>query len=145
MPDGAFLMDEQGNKSIADNGSQRLTLSNVVSNKELYKNGNDMAYGETFLFCIPKETAEQMDAGSQKLGTSIAVSMNVDRYNVFAASTNSSYAQPIKMCIRDRPYVVVTGAFAPLVTRFLRVPHEHDENLVLDGLRLIWEKNHLGR
>ena len=95
MPDGAFLMDEQGNKSIVDNGSQRLTLSNVVSNKELYKNGNDMAYGETFLFCIPKETAEQMDAGSQKLGTSIAVSMNVDRYNVFAASTSSSYVQPI--------------------------------------------------
>ena len=45
----------------------------------------------------------------------------------------------------QQPYVVVTGAFAPLVTRFLRVPHEHDENLVLDGLRLIWEKNHLGR
>ena len=45
----------------------------------------------------------------------------------------------------QQPYVVVTGAFAPLVTRFLRVPHEHDENLVLDGLRLIWEKNHPNR
>ena len=45
----------------------------------------------------------------------------------------------------QQPHVVVTGAFAPLVTRCLHVPHEHDANLVLDGLRLIWEKNHPDR
>ena len=61
MPDGAFLMDTQGNRSTEDNGSQRLKLLNVSSNKELYKNGNDQAFGESFLFCIPKETAEQME------------------------------------------------------------------------------------
>lgn len=107
MPDGAFLMDTQGNRSAEDNGSQRLTLLNVSSNKELYKNGNDQAFGESFLFCIPKETAEQMDAQLQKLGTSITVSMNVDRYNVFVASTSSSYVQPI---ILVEPAVQTIGA-----------------------------------
>ena len=95
MPAGAFLMDAEGNKSTNDNGSQRLTLSKVQQNNALYKNGNDMAYGETFLFCIPKETAEQMDEQSELLQTKIVISMNVDRYNVFAATTNSSYVQPI--------------------------------------------------
>ena len=95
MPAGAFLMDAEGNKSTDDNGSQRLTLSNVQQDNTLYKNGNDMAYGETFLFCIPKETAEQMDEQSELLQTKIVISMNVDRYNVFVASTNSSYVQPI--------------------------------------------------
>ncbi|MBS6639830.1 MAG: hypothetical protein KH295_02110 [Clostridiaceae bacterium] len=95
MPSGAFLMDSEGNKSYEDGGSQRLTLSNVQQDNTLYKNGNDMAYGETFLFCIPKETAEQMDEQSELLQTKIVISMNVDRYNVFAATTNSSYVQPI--------------------------------------------------
>ena len=95
MPAGAFLMDAEGNKSTDDNGSQRLTLSNVQQDNTLYKNGNDMAYGETFLFCIPKETAEQMDEQSELLQTKIVISMNVDRYNVFVASTNGSYVQPI--------------------------------------------------
>ena len=97
VPSGAFLMDAQGNKSIDDSGSQRLTLSNVTSNKELYKNGNDMAYGETFLFCIPKATAEQMDAASTPLETQFFVSMNADRYNVYSASTTSSGVQPVIM------------------------------------------------
>ena len=97
VPSGAFLMDAQGNKSIDDSGSQRLTLANVTNNKELYKNGNDMAYGETFLFCIPKATAEQMDAGSESLQTSFTVSMNADRYNVYSASTTSSGVQPVIM------------------------------------------------
>ncbi len=43
-------------------GRSALTLKNVQKNNDLYKNGNDTAYGETFLFCIPKATAEQMDA-----------------------------------------------------------------------------------
>ena len=107
MPSGAFLMDNAGNKSTDDNGSQRLTLTNAKQNNELYKNGNEMAFGDTFLFCIPKDVAEQMDAQSQKLGTSITVSMNVDRYNVFAASTNSSYVQPILLV---EPAVKVTSA-----------------------------------
>lgn len=97
VPPGAFLMDSQGNKSIDDSGSQRLTLANVQRNDDLYKNGNDMAYGETFLFCIPKSTAEEMDAGSESLQTSFTVSMNADRYNVYAASTNSSGVQPVIM------------------------------------------------
>ena len=95
MPDGAFLMDGQGNKSTDDNGSQRLTLSNAQQNNELFQNENGMAFGETFLFCIPKATAEQMDVQGQTLDTAFTVSMNVDRYNVYAASTNSSYVQPI--------------------------------------------------
>ncbi|MDO4269976.1 MAG: type III pantothenate kinase [Eubacteriales bacterium] len=39
------------------------------------------------------------------------------------------------------PYVVVTGGAAPLVAPHLRVPHEYDKNLVLDGLHLIWKRN----
>ena len=113
MPSGAFLMDNAGNKSTDDNGSQRLTLTNAKQNNELYKNGNEMAFGDTFLFCIPKDVAEQMDAQSQKLGTSITVSMNVDRYNVFAASTNSSYVQPILLV---EPAVIVN------ILRFSRSP-----------------------
>lgn len=94
MPTGAFLMDEQGNKSTLENGSQRLTLTSAVKNDALYKNGNDMAYGETFLFCIPKVTAEQMDAAGTKLATSFFCSMNADRYNVFTSSTNAANIQP---------------------------------------------------
>ena len=97
VPSGAFLMDSQGNKSTDDSGSQRLTLANVQKNNDLYKNGNDMAYGETFLFCIPKATAEQMDEDQDKLTTKILTSMNVDRYNVYAASTTNSGVQPVIM------------------------------------------------
>ncbi|HIX89327.1 MAG TPA: hypothetical protein H9845_00285, partial [Candidatus Agathobaculum pullicola] len=97
MPSGAFLMDAQGNKSYDEGGSQRLTLTKVQNNNDLFKNGNDMAYGETFLFCIPKATAEQMDAGQDELNTQIVTSMNVSRYNVYAASTASSSVQPVIM------------------------------------------------
>ena len=55
VPDGAFLMDSQGNKSYDDGGSQRITLSHVASNKELYKNGNDQAFGETFRSASPRQ------------------------------------------------------------------------------------------
>lgn len=41
----------------------------------------------------------------------------------------------------ESPYAVLTGALAPLVTPYLRIPFEYDENLVLDGLHLIWKKN----
>ena len=92
LPSGAFIMDEDGNKNGSDG---LLTLNKVHSDKTLYKNGNDMAYGQTFLFCIPKATAEQMDAAGTKLTTSFLTSMNVDRYNVYIASTNSSGIQPV--------------------------------------------------
>lgn len=95
MPTGAFLMDSKGTKSTYDNGSQRLTLKNAANNNELFKNSNDMAYGETFLFCIPKTTAEEMDAKGQKLITSFFSSMSVDRYNVFVAETTSERVQPV--------------------------------------------------
>ena len=39
------------------------------------------------------------------------------------------------------PHVVVTGDIAPLVTRYMRVPFEYDQSLVLDGLHLIWKRN----
>ena len=97
VPSGAFLMDSQGNKSYDESGAQRLTLKNVQKNNDLYKNGNDTAYGETFLFCIPKATAEQMDEASTPLETQLFVSMNADRYNVYAASTTSSGVQPVIM------------------------------------------------
>lgn len=97
MPSGAFLMDSEGNKSYDDGGSQRLTLAHVDKNNDLYKNGNNMAYGETFLFCIPKATAEQMDEASTPLETQLFVSMNADRYNVYSASTTSSGVQPVIM------------------------------------------------
>ena len=96
VPSGAFLMDAAGNKSYDDNGSQRLTLQ-AKSNKELYKNANGVAYGDTFLFCIPKATAEQMDAAQQSLQTKFVTSMNVDRYNVYAASPKNSGVQPVIM------------------------------------------------
>lgn len=91
LPTGAFLMSETGVKST--NGT--LTLSNARNDKTLYKNGNDMAYGETFLLCIPKKTAEQMDAADTKLQTSVTATMNVDRYDVYVASTNASGVQPV--------------------------------------------------
>lgn len=43
--------------------------------------------------------------------------------------------------LRATPFVVVTGSSAPLVIRHLRTPHQYDEHLLLDGLRLIWQKN----
>lgn len=91
LPTGAFLMSETGVKST--NGT--LTLGNVRNDKTLYKNGNDMAYGETFLLCIPKTTAEQMDAADTKLLISVTATMNVDRYDVYVASTNASGVQPV--------------------------------------------------
>lgn len=91
LPTGAFLMSETGVKST--NGT--LTLGNVRNDKTLYKNGNDMAYGETFLLCIPKTTAEQMDAADTKLQTAVTATMNVDRYDVYVASTNASGVQPV--------------------------------------------------
>lgn len=91
LPTGAFLMSETGTKST--NGT--LTLGNVRNDKTLYKNGNDMAYGETFLLCIPKTTAEQMDAADTKLLISVTATMNVDRYDVYVASTNASGVQPV--------------------------------------------------
>lgn len=91
LPTGAFLMSETGVKST--NGT--LTLSNVRNDKTLYKNGNGMAYGETFLLCIPKTTAEQMDAADTKLQTAVTATMNVDRYDVYVASTNASGVQPV--------------------------------------------------
>lgn len=91
LPTGAFLMSETGVKST--NGT--LTLGNVRNDKTLYQNGNNMAYGETFLLCIPKTTAEQMDAADTKLLTSVTATMNVDRYDVYVASTNASGVQPV--------------------------------------------------
>ena len=91
LPTGAFLMSETGVKST--NGT--LTLGNVRNDKTLYQNGNDMAYGETFLLCIPKTTAEQMDAADTKLLTSVTATMNVDRYDVYVASTNAGGVQPV--------------------------------------------------
>ena len=91
LPTGAFLMSETGVKST--NGT--LTLGNVRNDKTLYQNGNDMAYGETFLLCIPKTTAEQMDAADTKLLTSVTATMNVDCYDVYVASTNASGVQPV--------------------------------------------------
>ena len=91
LPTGAFLMSETGVKST--NGT--LTLNNARNDKTLYKNGNGMAYGETFLLCIPKTTAEQMDAADTKLQTSVTATMNVDRYDVYVASTSASGVQPV--------------------------------------------------
>lgn len=91
LPTGAFLMDSTRTKST--NGT--LTLTNVKNDKTLYKNANNMAYGETFLLCIPKEVAEKMDTANSKLQTVITASMNVDRYDVFVASTNASGVQPV--------------------------------------------------
>lgn len=92
LPSGAFIMDEDGNKNDSDG---LLTLNKVHSDKTLYKNSNDMAFGQVFYFCIPKSTAEQMDTAGTKLTTSFLTSMNVDRYNVYVASTNSSGIQPV--------------------------------------------------
>lgn len=94
LPTGAFIMDENGNKSGSDG---RLTLTTVENNKTLYPNQNDMAFGSKLWFCIPKTTAEQMDAAKQELSTAFLVSMNVDRYNVYVASPKASGVQPVVM------------------------------------------------
>ncbi len=43
--------------------------------------------------------------------------------------------------LKAKPKVVITGADAFLVEPYLRVPHEYDGNLLLDGLYLIWKRN----
>ncbi|RGC56160.1 hypothetical protein DXA92_16130 [Agathobaculum butyriciproducens] len=94
LPSGSFIMDENGNKSSSDG---RLTLTTVENNKTLYPNQNDMSWGSKFWFCIPKATAEQMDAAGTKLNATLNVSMSVDRYNVYVASPNASGVQPVVM------------------------------------------------
>ena len=94
MPTGSFLMDSQGNKSGSDG---RLTLSKVKNDSSIYPNQNGMAFGEELWLCIPKATAEQMDAAKEELKTSFLISMNVDRYNVYVASPNASGVQPVVM------------------------------------------------
>lgn len=94
LPEGAFLMDSTGNKSTFREGAHRLTLTHAQQNRDLYPNGNDMAYGETFLLCIPKAKAEAMDAANTKLAASFKTSMNVSRYNVFMAVPPDSVTQP---------------------------------------------------
>lgn len=94
MPTGSFLMDSQGNKSGSDG---RLTLSKVKNDSSIYPNQNGMAFGEELWLCIPKTTAEQMDAAKQKLSTAFLISMNVDRYNVYVASPKASGVQPVVM------------------------------------------------
>ena len=104
LPTGAFLMDENGTKNGSDG---TLTLSKVKNDKTLWKNGNDMAYGQSFLFCIPKETAEKMDAAKTPLTTTFETKMKVDRYNIYVASTNASSVQPV---ILVEPGVLQTGS-----------------------------------
>ena len=110
LPTGAFLMTENGTKST--NGT--LTLSEVKNDKTLWKNGNDMAYGQSFLFCIPKETAEKMDAAKTPLTTTFETKMKVDRYNIYVASTNASSVQPV---ILVEPGVLQTGSKLAFATR----------------------------
>lgn len=94
LPSGSFIMDENGNKSGSDG---RLTLTTVANDKTLYPNQNDMSWGSKFWFCIPKTTAEQMDAAGTKLNATLNVSMSVDRYNIYIASPNASGVQPVIM------------------------------------------------
>lgn len=107
MPTGAFLMTNDGKKSVVVEGAHNLTLNNAKSDDTLYQNGNGKSWGETFLFCIPKATAESMDTAGQKLNTSFQMSANVDRYNAFLASTNSSGIQPVLLV---EPAVQLVGA-----------------------------------
>ena len=53
-PDGAFLVSDDGMKSVEDNGSQRLTLNDVQMLNSLYDNANDQAFGQTFNSVFPK-------------------------------------------------------------------------------------------
>lgn len=92
-PDGAFLVSDDGMKSVEDNGSQRLTLGNVQNLNSLYDNANDQAFGQTFKFCIPKAAAETMDKNKETLKAAFTCSMNVDRYNVFIAKPPASSVQ----------------------------------------------------
>ncbi len=41
-----------------------------------------------------------------------------------------------------RPKVIITGENAPIIEPYLKEPHEYDANLLLDGLYLIWKRNH---
>lgn len=107
MPTGAFLMTNDGKKSVVVEGAHNLTLNNAKSNDTLYQNSNGQSWGETFLFCIPKATAESMDTAGQKINTSFQMSANVDRYNAYLASTSSSGIQPVLLV---EPAVQLVGA-----------------------------------
>ena len=97
MPEGAFFMTEDGTKSQKDGSSGReaLSLTQVKQNNELNKNGNNQAFGQTFLFCIPKETVEEMDASKQTLNTDLLISMRSDRYNAYLANPDDTSIQPV--------------------------------------------------
>ena len=133
LPTGAFLMDPTGTKST--HGT--LTLTNAKNDKTLYKNANNMAYGETFLLCISKEVAEKMDAANSKLQTVITASMNVDRYDVFVASTNASGVQPVVMVEpavkSSTAKLTFTAQEVPKGTTRLRVVKTDESDAGLEG------------
>ena len=58
-----------------------------------------------------------------------------------AASMVDGMVERFAAALGETPHVVLTGALAPLITPYLHIPFECDENLLLDGLHLIWKKN----
>ncbi len=58
-----------------------------------------------------------------------------------AAAQVDGMVERFSEALGRQPHVVITGGEAPLILPLLRTAHEYDENLVLDGLRLIWKKN----
>lgn len=78
------------------------------------------------------------------IGKTTVASMQSGLHFGYIGLVNSIIAEISKELGGD-PQVVVTGGLASHFSPEIRVPHHHEPHLVLEGLRLIYDKNREGR
>jgi len=78
------------------------------------------------------------------IGKTTVASMQSGIYFGYIGLVNNIISEISKELGSD-PQVIVTGGFAAHLGPEIRVPHHHEPHLVLEGLRLIYEKNTEGR
>jgi len=78
------------------------------------------------------------------IGKTTVASMQAGLYFGYIGLVNNIIAE-ISRELGSDPQIVVTGGFAAHLGPEIRVPHHHEPHLVLEGLRLIYEKNTEGR
>ena len=57
------------------------------------------------------------------------------------AATVDGLSGGVEQELGEEPTIVLTGSYAPLIAPYCRRKIHLDENLQLDGLRLLYEKN----
>jgi len=78
------------------------------------------------------------------IGKTTVASMQSGIYFGYIGLVNNIISE-ISKELGSEPQVVVTGGLAAHLSPEIRVPHHHEPHLVLEGLRLIYEKNREGR